>query len=224
MYKRNQVEGAIARATGKTRGPDYSPAQELITRLKRLTEIDRSVRVDRRAAEPAFRRFAFFDEAPPGRGAEVSYSAYAAFALFLAVRLMDAGFPQSAAVALLRRVRPDLEAEHGRILRRKPESLLDHPAPKGLELELRNGRLVRRIGNMVFLLAAVGDPWPVHRRDEAGEPSSANICRGPKRLAEVMESLALPGGFPVVSIELVNASHQLAYWLERIEPIRRGRK
>jgi hypothetical protein len=225
MYKRNQVEGAIARATGRTRGPDYGPEQELITRFKRLTETDRGIRVDKRASSPLFHRYAFFDEAPPGKGAEIGYTPYAAFALYLGFRLMDAGFPQSAAIAFLRRIRPDLESEHARILRLKPDSLIDHSPQKDLEREISNGLLVRKIENMAFLVVPAGDPTGVlYRKGQDGELSAANVCRGPRRLGEVMQHLALPGGVPIISVELVNSAHQLHYWLERIAPVSRGRK
>lgn len=225
LGSRNQVEGAIARATGRTHGADYRPEQELITRFKRLAETDRATRVDGRASSPLFHRYAFFDEAPPGKGAEIWYSSYAAFALYLGFRLMDAGFPQSAAVAFLRRIRPDLEKENARILRLKPKALIDHSPAKDLDSETARGMLVRKIVNMAFLVVPAGDPAGVFfdKSQDGGRPS-ANICRGPKRLAEVMQDLAAPGGVPLITMELVNPAHQLQHWLDRIPPVSRGRK
>jgi hypothetical protein len=225
MYKRNQVEGAIARIAGSTSGPGSDlPSPELSIRLKRLTETDRNIGADRHASHVVFQTFAFFDQAAPGRGGEVSYSAYCAFALYLAFRLMEAGLPQRDAVAFLRRIRGSLEGEHARILRQSPEVLLAKNAPYSLETAIRNGRLVSSLERMVFVVVLAGDPWPLHAKGSQGETSSANICRGPEKLNKVMESFSRTSGPPLVSMELVNPVFQLSYWLEKIPPVRRGRK
>jgi hypothetical protein len=41
---------------------------------------------------------------------------------------MEHHWPQSFAVSIMRRVRPDLEREHARILRKAPEELFDQEA------------------------------------------------------------------------------------------------
>jgi hypothetical protein len=44
------------------------------------------------------------------------------------LRIMGHGWPQGFAVAIMRRVRPDLEREHARILRQDPHKLFDPEA------------------------------------------------------------------------------------------------
>jgi hypothetical protein len=50
----------------------------------------------------------------PGTGADISFSEYEAFTLLNALRIMEHGWPQSFAVSIMRRVRPDLMKEHGK--------------------------------------------------------------------------------------------------------------
>jgi hypothetical protein len=70
--------------------------------------------------------FAFSGMAPPGRGLESWLSGYEAFALLTGLRLMRQGWPQGRVVAALRRVKPELERHHARILRRNPTSFLNN--------------------------------------------------------------------------------------------------
>lgn len=222
MYRRNQVEKALERATYGVRTSAHKAAAFRI-RIKRLIETDRAMGADRRSHDLRHRQYAFFDEPPPGRGSEVVYSAFAVFALFLALRLMDAGLPQSEAVLFVRRIRPDLEKEHGRILAIKWEKLIDHRIANTIEDEVAKGQLVTRFPNMAFLVALPGQVTVAI--DSAGKISVANIVRGKDRLTEVLSHLARwDGGGPIICIELVNPAHQLAYWLSKIEPIKRGRK
>lgn len=225
MYKRNQVEGAIAHVTGQTSGPASDlPAPELSIRLKRLGETDRAMTVDKQPTRGVFQTYAFFDEAPPGRGAEVAYSAYSAFALYVGVRLMDAGFPQREAVAFLRHIRGDLEGEHRRILRASPNMIAGIRTASAVEKTIRNGTLAKTIDQMVFVIVSPGDPWQVSSRSQEDDLVGVNICRGPEKLSRTLEHYSRVSGPPLICMELVNPSHQLKYWLDRIEPIKRGRK
>ncbi len=220
MYKRNQVESAIERAVFGARGSP-KPAARLRVRIKRLVETDRRMEVDRRARD-AHRTYAFFNEPPPGRGTEVTYSAFSAFALLLASRLMDAGLPQTDAVVFMRRVRTELEEEHARILARQWKTLLDHEPDDTVEEEVAAGRLVKRFDRMAFLVV-LGSQVTV-RVAASGRASVANIVHGAEQMTQLMEHLATQSGGPILALELVNPAHQLALLLARIEPIKRGRR
>src|ERR1700722_8402203 len=112
MYKRNQLEDAIARALqGST-----SLSSQMRSRVKRLLEIDRACGRNKRSNDPEQANFAFHGAATPGRGNENFFSDYETFALSTGLRLMGLGWPQGVVVALLRRVRPELEQHHRRIL------------------------------------------------------------------------------------------------------------
>jgi hypothetical protein len=121
-YKRNQIEEAIAR----TFDPNcQEPPSELRTRMKRLLELDRSIGRKRRSKDAEEANFAFFSDEAPGTGADILFSEYEAFALLNALRIMEHGWPQGFAVSIMRRVRPDLEKEHARILWQDPVKLFD---------------------------------------------------------------------------------------------------
>jgi hypothetical protein len=215
MYKRNQVDAAVAEATGRAVARTHAPRPDLAIRLKRLIETDRAL--------PG--KYAFFEQEGEGKGVEIGYSPYAVFALYLAVRLMDAGLPQADAVRFMRAIRPGLERAHGTILRKEPAHWLDHEAPHGLEREVRLGFLVRHAQNMVFLAVQADlDPKPTLVRPRPSEPwRPANICQSPAELTGLLAKLSVCGG-PILVIELVNVIHRLAYWLKTIEPVKRGRK
>ena len=125
MYKRNQIEEAIS-AVLENR--PHEPSSELRTRIKRLLETDRAFGRDRRSWDAQLANFAFFSADAPGTGVEVWFSQYEGFALANGLRLMTHGWPQSFAVSIMRRVRPDLEREHARVLELDPEGLFDQEA------------------------------------------------------------------------------------------------
>src|SRR5713101_7256037 len=125
LYKRNQIEEAIARIFDPSCN---QPPSELRTRIKRLLELDRSMGRKRGSKDTEEANFGFFSEEAPGTGAVISFSEYEAFALLNGLRIMDHGWPQGFAVSIMRRVRPDLEREHARILRQHPDKLFDQQA------------------------------------------------------------------------------------------------
>ncbi|MGZ5829680.1 MAG: hypothetical protein ACXWJW_14225, partial [Xanthobacteraceae bacterium] len=102
MYKRNQIEEAIAQQIGER---DAEPSPELRTRLKRLLDADRELGRVPRSKDPQKANFAFYSSESPGRGTEVEFSEYETFALLTSLRLLMHGFPQGFAVEILRRVR-----------------------------------------------------------------------------------------------------------------------
>lgn len=216
-FKRNQVEEAIAEVTGQSRGD----ARTLLgARLKRLLETDREALP--RITDAKVPPYAFFDGPPPGKGVEVSYSAYTAFALLVGIELMRAGLPQGEVVWFLRRVRRPLEIEHKAILARGPEKLIDHRPPFGAEREVKLGLLVRRIENMTFMVVPANIHVTGLMVGDRHRAESRIICRSPAHLRSQMQEIALMG-VPMMAIEIVNPIHRLAYWLRRIEPVKRGR-
>src|SRR3974390_3394673 len=122
MFKRNQVEEAIARMLEPG---SAKPSSEMRTRLRRLLETDRAFGRSKRSPDPGRANFAFSGPDAPGRGVENWFTGYEAFALLTGLRLMRDGWPQGLVVAVLRRVRPDLERHHTRILRHNPAILFD---------------------------------------------------------------------------------------------------
>ena len=122
MFKRNQVEEAISFVFEPG---SAKPSSEMRTRLRRLLETDRGLGRNKRSADPEAANFAFYSKSAPGRGVENWFSNYEAFALLIGLRLMRLGWPQGLAVAVLRRVRPELEENHARILKQDPAVSFD---------------------------------------------------------------------------------------------------
>src|SRR5690349_20636106 len=122
MFKRNQVEEAIARVLDSG---SAKPNSELRTRLRRLLETDRGLGRSKRSPDLELANFAFFGMDPRGRGVENWFSGYEAFALLTGLRLMRQAWPQGLVVAVLRRVKPDLERHHARILGQDPTTFLN---------------------------------------------------------------------------------------------------
>jgi hypothetical protein len=220
MFTRGQVEWAIARATGYTQGPDGEPRQDLKMKLKRLLDLDRKRGIDAAQAWPEFRRFAFFEGGLPGKGLAISYTAYDAFALLLGLRVLGSNLPQMAVIRLFRRIRLELEREHERILGLSPGRLAQ--SKHGLERQIKGGLLVTDPRKMVFLALPAGAGTDLfYRRSQDGSLKLANIIRSPADLVEVVAHLTLVSP-PVLMFELINPTHQLAWWLEQAPLIRRG--
>ena len=208
-YKRNQVEEAIANVFAPGAG---KPGSEVRTRLKRLLETDRGLPRSTRSADPERAHYAFYGTEAPGKGVEIWFSAYEAFALLLGLHLMQHGWPQGFAVAVLRRVRPELEKHHARILKQDPEKLFDQ---QQIRDRAREGDLFVGNTDPVFLAVGSGE------RKDSADPMSCAICRGQ---AELMKLIIGSGPARTwTSLELVSSSHALASALAKTHPSKRGR-
>jgi hypothetical protein len=168
-YKRSQLEAAITRLFNPG---SNEPASELRTRIKRLLELDRNLGRNRRSQDADKRSFAFFSEEAPGTGSDISFSEYEAFALLNALSIMEHGWPQSFAVSIMRRVRPDLTKEHARILRQDPKKLFDWEA---IRAKARPGDFVVDNTDPVFLTVVSKGP---RARNETKIVPECAVCRG----------------------------------------------
>jgi hypothetical protein len=133
-YKRNQIEEAISRTVGER---SAKPSSELRTRLKRLLDLDRSLKRAVRSADPERANYAFYTSDAPGRGAEVLFSNYDAFALLTGLRMLDHGWPQNFVVTTLRRIRHELEARHIKILEVNSQNIV-RPDPQAGDMAIGN--------------------------------------------------------------------------------------
>jgi hypothetical protein len=207
MFKRNQVEEAIARVLqpGSTR-----LSSDMRSRVKRLLEIDRGRGRNKRSHDPEKANFAFYSADMPGRGYENRFSEFESFALLTGLRLMAHGWPQGVVVALLRRLRPELEEHHGRILRQPPLMLSDE---QQIWAGAKPGDLA--VGNL--------DPLYIVIVSEEGRRRSRSValCRGQR---EVFELFHRHGpGYAFTLTELVNSVHTLSSALAETKPRLRGR-
>jgi hypothetical protein len=210
-YKRNQVEEAISQVLGERTN---EPSQDLRTRLKRLLETDRAMGRNIRSSDPKIAQFAFYSENAPGKGVEVFFSPYEAFALMTALRLLQHGWPQSFPVSVLRAVRPELEREHARILKQNPEALFDEKAIRKMAVP---GALYVDNADPVFLTVASGQRLPSTSGDDL--PLFA-VCRGQDVVSRFISQKRAQSW---TMHELVTPAHALATQLATTEPRKRGR-
>jgi hypothetical protein len=210
-YKRHQIEEAIARIVVPN---CEEPPSELRTRIKRLLELDRSIGRKPRSTDAEGANFAFFSDEAPGTGGVVSFSEYEAFALLNGLRIMEHGWPQGFAVSVMRRVRLDLEREHARTLRQRPDKLFDQEAIRAAG---REGDIAVDNRDPVFIvLASKGQRAP----DEGQTAPLSAVCRG---LAKVFEFNRDVGASSMTFFEVVTIAHRLHQELTKTEPRRRGR-
>lgn len=210
-YKRNQVMEAISRVSEPAAN---GPSAGLETKLKRLLERDRALGRTARANDPERANYAFFSAEAPGSGVEIWFSAYEAFALYTALRLLEHGWPQTAAVSVLRRARPKLEPKHAEILRWDAAKLFDE---KQIRKSAKAGMVATSTTRGVFLSIASRQGRPKDRhRDDTRE---VEILEESK----VMPFLLREAGLSVTNFELVAAAHNLNQTLLSTSPTSRGR-
>jgi hypothetical protein len=209
MYKRNQVEEAI----GKVLQPGSEKISSILrSRIRRLLETDRRLKHSRRSTNPERANLAFFSKAMPGRGGENRFSEYEAFSLLLALRLMQDRFPQGFVVPLLRRIRPELEKEHARILKQNSALIFDQET---IRQRATPGDMALETTSPVFLsfLSA--------HKDHHHSSSPVAVCRSLEDAIRFVRSQGL--GRTVTSFELATSAHHLSAALANTEPSRRGR-
>jgi hypothetical protein len=209
MFKRNQVEEAIAYLLepGSTK-----PSSEMRTRLKRLLETDRAFGRSKRSLDPERANFAFSGLNAPGRGLENWFTGYEAFALLIGLRLMRDGWQQGLVVAVLRRVKPDLERHHARVLSRNSTALFDADR---IRRQARPGDLVVGNGDPVFLVINSTD------RGHYADANPAAICQGQAELMRFIKTWG-PGQTWTVT-ELGTSIQALSVALAKTVPRKRGR-
>jgi hypothetical protein len=203
-YKRNQIEKAISRVFEAS-----TKSASLRIRLKRLLETDRRLGRSKRSADPVRANFAFYSKEGPGRGSEVWFSSYEAFALLTGLRLMHHGWPQRFTVAALRATRPKLEKYHARILEQDPASeKLNTQKPRAGDLAVTHA-------NPAFLaIRSVG-------HEDRSYDRSCAICAGQE---ELMRSILAQGpGQTWTILELAASARVLRSELAKTKPSKRGR-
>jgi hypothetical protein len=210
-YKRNQIEEAISRLFGEQ---SAEPSSGLRTRIKRLLDTDRGLGRNTRANRPELANYAFYSSDSPGKGAEVSFSDYEAFALMIGLRMLNHNWPQLFAVETLRLNRCELEERHTHILSRDPKMLFDE---KQIRLAAKPGRLALNTVSPVFLLIWSDDR---HSKDPAAVAPSARIFDDDNTALKFTLEKA---GRSTTWLELTSPAHALSAQLSKTLPRKRGR-
>lgn len=200
-YKRNQVEDAISRILEPS---SQRPGSELRNRMKRLLDSDRG----RDRAEHSARH-AFYTGEPPGRGVEVWFSPYEAFALLMGLMLINHGWPQGLVVDVLRRARPKLEKHQAEVLREDPQRLFDQAA---VLARARPGALVVSNTSPVFLAIS----W----QGSSGQ-LLIDVCRGEEELMPLIRNQG--PGLTWTLFEIATRIHDLSSTLAMTKARKRGR-
>jgi hypothetical protein len=215
MFKRNQVELAIARLLEPNLG---APSSGLKTRVKRLLDTDRALERNPRSNAPAKAHFAFFRDAAPGTGVDVWFTGYEAFALLLGLQLMQHNWPQRVAVSILRQVRPDLEKEHDRILRIDRKTLFD---PKKIKRTQLPGSPAFDTSSPSFLVIVSHHQLPAAQETE---PYACSVQPDLSSASQwVLDTTKGKGGGSTM-FELTVLAHDMAQALDQTTPESRGRK
>jgi len=212
-YKRNQIEEAIAAALQQA---ERGPAADLRIRLKRLLDTDTTLG-HRQGVDAPEQGFAFSTGERPGRGVEVWFSPYEAFALLLGLLLLEHRWPQQTAVRIMRQARPALEPEHARLLSLDPKVLFNE---KKVEEKAAPGRAAIGSGAPVFLAIVSGGR--AERNDSEAHPHAVQVCRGEEDLMRFRRERA-PVGTSMTVLELTAPAHLLAYCLRQTKARTRGR-
>ena len=205
VYKRNQVEDAIALAMAIRSKKAFS---ELRTRMKRLLDTDRRLSRNVRSSDPGRSNYAFYSDDLPGKGFEVSFSEYEAFSLHAALRMLNHNWPQGFAVSTLRRIRPELEARHRQILQLDPDALFR------VEQDTSPGSLSLTNNQPEFLLIISDND----ERDASG--SYARLFEDQKSAFKFQLERS---GRSCTWLELVTPAFVLHRYLQEAEPRKRGR-
>jgi hypothetical protein len=209
-YKRNQVEEAISRVSGEK---SAQPSEMLRFQVKRLLDTDRSTTKKARKKRSEIANYAFYSDDSPGKGKEVFFSAYEAFALDTGLRLLGHGWPQGFVVRALRHVRADFEKHHARILRQDLAVLFDAEA---IRANARPGDLGVDNTDPVFLTIATGKTSSGDGKDS----THLKVCRGMEEVSKfVKQNQAHSWSF----FELASRAHQLRRELSQALPRSRGR-
>jgi hypothetical protein len=178
-------------------------------RVKRLLELDRARGRNKHSQDPA-NNFAFYGVKSPGRGHDNPFSEFEVFALLIGVQLMRHGLPQRRVVSLLRRIRPELEWHHARILREDPSSLFDESL---IRARVTTGQMDVDNTNPTFIV--------VYSEQGRKDSMSVAICRGEREAFDLFHRCG--PGYAFTLIELVNFAHALSAALARATPQMRGR-
>jgi hypothetical protein len=210
-FKRNQVEEAISRTLGER---SAQPSLELRTQLKRLLDTDRTITNKERKEGANVINFAFYSGDSPGKGADIWFSGYEAFALQTGWRILQHAWPQSFVVNALRHISSDFERQHSRIMKQDPATLFDKAA---IEKQARPGDIAVDNTDPVFLTIVSGK---AKFDDGISDQTSVQICRG---MQEVSKFLKQKNAHSWTLFELVTYAHQLAEQLAAVQPRSRGR-
>jgi hypothetical protein len=206
VFKRNQVDEALARVI---QPGTATLSSEMAGRVKRLLELDRARGRNKQSRDPAKANFAFYGVKSPGRGHDNPFSKYEVFALVIGAQLMRHGLPQRRVVSLLRRLRPELECHHARILRENPSSLFDESLIRARD---KPGQMAVGNTNPTFIV--------VYSEEGRKESMSVAICRGEREVFDLYHRCG--PGYAFTLIELVNLAHALSAALARATPQKRG--
>jgi len=208
--------GQIEEAVLLTLGAEGERVKEVRFRLRRLLAADRGFG-RRPRAKAEVESYAFYGDRPLGTGIDVLFTAYEAFALLAAIKLLEHGFPPLMVVRLLRQIRRQLEGAHGRCLQKDPkilfnEEVLNRPAPAGTIA-------FSATTPVILVVARLRDAADV---DHVGIAAAA-VCESNEEFGQFTRAHNFPG--QIFSIfELTRLIHVLAEHLLRVRVRKRGRR
>jgi hypothetical protein len=207
LHKRHQIEEAIAAVLepGSKR-----LSSEMRTRIKRLLDTDRARGRRRHSSDPEEAHYAFYTADMPGRGYDIDFSEFEAFAILTGLRLMTLGWPQGIVVALLRHIRPRIEQQYARISRQTSPVNFDQHR---IRRQAKEGDLAVGTIDPVFLV--------IFSQEDRRGSRSVEICRGQREVFELFNRCG--PGYAFTLLELTQYVDALSSALAQTKPRLRGR-
>ena len=226
LYKRGQMEWALWKAfalTSMSKAADMP--QTFRTRIKRLLEIDRTLKLE--GSDAVSGTVHAFAPPPDEESGETLYQSMDAFCLSVGLELLNAGFKQSEVVFLIRHLRTPFEKRFEDILNgpslisRKNYCAKDYPGYptyKGERQDLADGRvyvIIRTVEMTEVYPKLAGVQHPI-----VLEPV---FCRGIDALSKDLHALTPYHGRIATILEIASSAQAVASFLKQAPAIKRGR-
>lgn len=155
---------------------------------------------------------AFYSKKSPGKGADVQFSEYEAFALLTGLRFLEHGWPQSFVVRALKYIRPEFEDTYARVIKLNSTTIFDKQALKATPCPFGSDNT-----RPSFLLVATGKAkYP----DGLDDKTTVAVCEDADSVSAYLRTRR-PHSW--TTFELTTSAHRLAQALSATLPRTRGR-
>lgn len=227
-FKRGQVEWALWRSFRPVGSRDSGPTTVFRTRIKRLLELDRDFPKKRPVDLPC----AFTASFEGGSGVEAAYTEQDAFALALALDLLNAGFKQGEIVLVMRHLREILDDWHADLIARpnlndrqrvRPDDYPELPAYQetGKKTEFVDARVFLLLNRIEITEVLSIAPAPGKTGDAVF--SEPEVCEGLTKLQERLHRLMPLARRMVIVLEMTAIAQSVSRWLQDAPLVPRGR-
>lgn len=231
-YKRGQVEWALWKYFTFLKDQTQTIPKVFRTRIKRLLELDRDLQSSRKCSTRDM-SYAFINESPDGQGTDVSYTPFNTICLALGLELLDVGFKQSEIVLLLQHIRGQIEKPYSKILKNPPKvrsRILATVRPDSPAFEDKGNRFADCRVFVVINKVEIREVFVpfLNKPPKTGDPiwHQPVFCYGINELHEELHQMNDRKNMyrKALVVEMAHMVILVKEFLEKAEPIKRGRK